>query len=215
MMRLLLTSGTGPVAVRQSVGELADAVVAALPELGVDLVSIHRAGDAAAPRSVALMVASQSVAVLQPLLGTHAFVRVGRSKRARKRWFVGVRLLPALPDTTVELDPREVHIRADRAGGPGGQHVNTTASAVRATHLPSGLSVRVAGERSQARNRVAAIRLLAGMLEERAERSRSAAARAAWLGHHRLERGRAVVEWRGPVTVAGVVALARCGGGLL
>jgi peptide chain release factor len=211
MTRLLLTSGTGPVDVRRSVAELWTALAAALPELGYLIESEVVVGEPGAPGSVELVLHNENGAPsLSPLLGTHAFVRP-RSTRGRKRWYVGVKTLPALPADAASLDPRTVHIRADRAGGPGGQHVNTTATAVRATHLPSGLSVRVARERSQARNRAIALALLQQLLTEQHLRQQQAVERRAWLEHHRLERGRAVVEWRGPVTQAAVHQLLSIG----
>ena len=208
MMRLMFTSGTGPRAVREAVAELARACALAFPDLGYDLVSTVVRGAADAPRSVELWLDPVAGARgLSPVVGTHAFLRPQRERRARKRWFVGVSQLEALPESAHILDPSDVTIRATRAGGPGGQHVNTTATAVRAMHRPSGLSVRVASERSQARNRARALRLLADLLAEQAERARAVACGRDWRTHHRLERGRAVVEWRGPVDTAAILAL--------
>lgn len=96
-----------------------------------------------------------------------------RPKHPRKNWYVGVFRLPDVPPLP---DDGAVRLQTCRAGGKGGQHVNKTESAVRATHLASGLSVRVESERSQHANKKRARLLLAQKLaEQRAEQAANAA----------------------------------------
>ncbi|MDL2424900.1 peptide chain release factor H, partial [Pseudomonas sp. BAgro211] len=84
-----------------------------------------------------------------------------------------------------------------RSSGPGGQHVNTTDSAVRATHIASGLSVKVQSERSQHANKRLALLLIARKLEERAEQASSELRAERRLVHHHLERGNPRRVFRG------------------
>lgn len=77
-----------------------------------------------------------------------------------------VAVLPEAEEVDVELKPDELHIQATRAGGPGGQHVNTTDSAVQVTHLPTGIMVKCQDGRSQGKNKEKALQILRAKLLE-------------------------------------------------
>jgi peptide chain release factor 2/peptide chain release factor len=200
-----VTAGRGPAEVGAFVAQLADRLAALCARARLEIVRREATGPAGAPRSVALLVRG-SPAALAGEAGTHALVAPSarRGKAARKRWFAGVSIeaLAAGDDPlaplarAIRLDAREVRVRAARAGGPGGQNVNKVATAVRAEHVPSGLRVRAAGERSQHANRRAALARLEAALA-RAEDARHAEAKRARRGRHdALERGRPVREYR-------------------
>ena len=120
-----------------------------------------------------------------------------RPHHKRKNWSIGVFKLEPRAIEPAELNPSDVRFEAFSAGGPGGQHQNKTASAVRAVHKPSGLAAVAREGRSQHRNKALALKRLGALLELDAELAAVADDQQVQSGHSRLERGRPIRTFGG------------------
>lgn len=118
-----------------------------------------------------------------------------RKQHLRKNWYIGIFRLP--DEDLPEYGDGEIVFQTCRAGGKGGQHVNKTESAVRATHTPSGISVRVESERSQHANKKRALALLSEKLAEAHSTRAEAYARQKHVQLYQVERGNPVKVFEG------------------
>jgi peptide chain release factor 2/peptide chain release factor len=196
-----VSAGHGPVEVRRFVARLAARLEALCEACGLVVEEAAFRGEEQAPWSVDLTVRGDAPALLAGELGTHALVARSpdRGRASRKRWYAGVSVHPfaeAAAEARIRVDPADLEISATTAPGPGGQHVNNTATSVRVRHLPSGVTVRVSDERSQRANLERAIQRICHRLAclEAARRAEGEAARR--LSHHRVERGAPVRTYR-------------------
>jgi peptide chain release factor 2 len=135
-------------------------------------------GEEAGLKSATFSVGGENAyGVLKAERGKHRLVRLSPFDQAHRRHtaFSTVIVAPLLPDDSdVEIDEADLKIDTYRAQGAGGQHVNKTDSAVRITHLPTGIVVAIQNERSQSANKQTAMRVLKARLVERQEEEREA-----------------------------------------
>lgn len=122
-----------------------------------------------------------------------------RPKHKRCNWFVGIELVSMAGAKTIDVGQlvREVEVETMRSSGPGGQHVNKTSSAVRVTHKPSGVQVRIETDRSQHRNRQLAMERLQLILATYEQEESRAQLRDRWMKHYQVKRGSPVRVFQG------------------
>ena len=189
-----ITAAQGPAECERAVDIALRAMLRDAAKHGVDLQIVEENATACGFKSVLLQARGDEADVwLRQWEGSVqcVFASPFRPGHRRKNWFVGIRRCE-VPEQDASLDERDLRFQACRASGKGGQHVNTTDSAVHATHVPSGISVKVMTERSQHANKRLAKALIAMKLQQLAEQSADAARHDRNQQHWSLERGNPV-----------------------
>ncbi len=157
----------------------------------VELIDFNAGEQAGIKNATMLIKGAQAYGWAKTESGVHRLVRISPYDSAARRHtsFASVWVYPQIDDD-IEIDIKESDLKIDtyRASGAGGQHINTTDSAVRITHVPTGVIVACQNERSQHKNRATAMKMLKARLYERELAIREAAAAD-------VEAGKSDIGW--------------------
>ncbi|MCL1595538.1 MAG: peptide chain release factor 2 [Actinomycetia bacterium] len=155
----------------------------------------YQEGEEAGIKSVTITITGDNAyGTFESERGTHRLVRISPfdSNARRHTAFAGVDVIPEVDVEQIEIEPEDLRIDTYRASGAGGQHINKTDSAVRITHLPTGIVVSCQAERSQMQNKARAMQLLAARLAEKARQDQLAEVAAIRGDQHEAGWGRQI-----------------------
>jgi len=198
---LHITAGQGPVECTWAVAKILEKLLQEANDTGVEAKTLEvEAGPEPGTVRSALISLSGGPAVsdfTRSWRGTVQWIERSRFRPQckRKNWFVSIDAIEPVEEAGFDL--RSIRWETMRASGPGGQHVNRTESAVRLTHLPSGIQVTASEERSQHRNRALALARLAKRIADANAEQHSKERERRWRAHQELVRGNPVQVFRG------------------
>ncbi|EHQ28698.1 peptide chain release factor H [Mucilaginibacter paludis DSM 18603] len=194
-MMIQITSGKGPAECCRVVACVQRLMLKQAKQFGVDIqVLENREADLSGTFLSATMMAQgmQLEVFRREWEGTIRWIAQSPYRRyhQRKNWFVGVAFFDI--KQLMQWNPKDVKLETTRSSGPGGQHVNKVETAVRGTHLPSGIQVMAMDSRSQLENKKLCLarleaKIMVWQTEQLMEQQHSQ-----WLQHHALERGNPV-----------------------
>jgi peptide chain release factor len=189
-----ITSGRGPVECTRVVAKIQEIIIKDARKLGIDINVIDSAkGDFKGTLfSSTLLAEGDDLSSLKQYEGTVQWISRSpyRPMHKRKNWFVGVSFFDV--KDKLRFNPNDVEITTARSGGPGGQSVNTTNSAVRAKHTPTGIQVFTQDSRSMLENKALALQRLEAKVLSQQTQLLIDQQQDQWQEHNCLERGNPV-----------------------
>lgn len=196
---LLVTSGSGPAECQQAIAGVLNVMRAEAEHFAVDFDFSGAKTKHGFKSAVVLISGANADSFANNWRGTIQWRAPSKLRPTHKRanWFIGVFDVPAAAQAPDRIEPCDVVFETFRAGGPGGQHQNTTDSAVRAIHKPTGLTAVAREERSQHRNKALAVERLHHLMAAQTAADEAAQKSNRNGLHHALERGNPVRCFKG------------------
>lgn len=195
-----ITSGRGPAECDWVVAQVLKTVLDEATTFGIKATVLHREAGNENGTVVSALVALSGQDVenfTTSWVGTIQWIGQStfRKFHKRKNWFIGI--FEVDKNQTFQFNEKDVQYQAMRSSGAGGQHVNKVSSAVRATHLPTGISVVSIDSRSQHQNKKLATERLLEKLQETENDQLKAQFQKVWLNQMQIERGNPVRTFKG------------------
>lgn len=158
----------------------------------VEMLDMLQGDEAGIKNATILISGAYAYGYLKSESGVHRLVRISPfdANKRRHTSFASVDVIPEIDDNIkIDINPADLKIDTFRAGGHGGQHVNVTDSAVRITHLPTGIVAQCQNERSQYKNKMASMKILKSRLYEREMEEKRKKLTKAYEDKKRIEWG--------------------------
>ncbi|MDE6326249.1 MAG: peptide chain release factor H [Duncaniella sp.] len=197
---ITITAGRGPVECARAVTLVAKELLKAVPTLELVDYESHNQSDGCYMSMTFVNTGPMPPSIIKEWQGTvlwRSTKNTYRPTHRRSNWFVGIDFFDEVE--LPEIDDADIVYETCRSGGKGGQNVNKVETSVRATHLPTGLSVKCSDERSQSQNKALARKRLMLKLRETNERKLADSQKRQWTQHDSLQRGNPVKKFSGPL----------------
>ena len=195
-----ITSGRGPAECSWVVAQVLKTFIEEAKENNIKTTMLHRETgiENGTVETATILLESDALDMfVNSWIGTIQWIGQSQFRKfhKRKNWFIGI--FEIKTSTATEISEKDIHYQAMRSSGAGGQHVNKVSSAVRATHIPTGISVVAMDSRSQHQNKKLATERLLQKFKEEAVKQFKAEFQAQWMNQLQIQRGNPVRIFQG------------------
>jgi peptide chain release factor len=188
---MLFTAGRGPVECQVAVARIADRFCTEAARQGLTATVLDSHTSDVGLLSCLIAIDGDATIFAGSWQGTIEWKCVSPLRETRrKNWFIGAQMIE--PPIKSTWNDKDIRFETYRASGPGGQHVNTTNSAVRVIHVPTGCTAQAQEERSQYHNKALALARLAALMTSRNTDAVQATEQFKWSSHNTVIRGESV-----------------------